>query len=89
MEGLEFNTEYRARVKAVNRIGCSTHSAVLRIHTAQGTSTIATTTLNLLITSTEEGGYVFGSVCLSVCMFVCLSVCLPVRRITRKLVNGF
>jgi len=29
------------------------------------------------ITSAEEGGYVFGSVCLSV------------RRITRKLVNGF
>ena len=35
----------------------------------------------LLITSTEEGGYVFGS--------VCLSVCLSARRITRKLVNGF
>ena len=31
------------------------------------------------ITSAEEGGYVFGS--------VCLSVCLSVRRITRKLVN--
>jgi len=27
-----------------------------------------------LITSAEEGGYVFGSVCLSVCLFVCLSV---------------
>ena len=38
-----------------------------------------------LITSAEEGGYVFGAVCLSVCLFVCLSV----RRITRKLVNGF
>jgi len=35
----------------------------------------------LFITSTEEGGYVFGS--------VCLSVCLSVRQITRKLVNGF
>jgi len=35
----------------------------------------------LLVTSAEEGGYVFGS--------VCLSVCLSVRRITRKLVNGF
>jgi len=35
----------------------------------------------ILITSAEEGGYVFGS--------VCLSVCLSVRRITRKLVNGF
>jgi len=33
------------------------------------------------ITSAEEGGYVFGS--------VCLSVCLSVRRISRKLVNGF
>ena len=28
----------------------------------------------LVITSAEEGGYVFGSVCLSVCLFVCLSV---------------
>ena len=27
-----------------------------------------------LITSAEEGGYVFGAVCLSVCLFVCLSV---------------
>ena len=38
---------------------------------------------SILITSAEEGGYVFGS--------VCLSVCLSVRRIrpTRKLVNGF
>jgi len=36
---------------------------------------------NLIITFAEEGGYVFGS--------VCLSVCLSVRRITRKLVNGF
>jgi len=34
-----------------------------------------------LITSAEEGGYVFGS--------VCLSVCPSVRRITRKLVNRF
>ena len=34
-----------------------------------------------VITSAEEGGYVFGA--------VCLSVCLSVRRITRKLVNGF
>ena len=39
-----------------------------------------------VITSTEAGGYVFGSVCLSV---FCLSVCLSVRRITRKLVNRF
>jgi len=42
-----------------------------------------------VITSAEKGGYVFGSVCLSVCLFVCLFVCLSVRRITRKLVNGF
>ena len=35
----------------------------------------------VVVTSAEEGGYVFGS--------VCLSVCLSVRRITRKLVNGF
>ena len=41
-----------------------------------------------LVTSAEEGGYVFGSVCLSVCLFVCLSVCLSVGRITRRLVNG-
>ena len=34
-----------------------------------------------IFTSAEEGGYVFGS--------VCLSVCLSVRLITRKLVNGF
>ena len=34
-----------------------------------------------LITSAEEGGYVFTS--------VCLSVCLSVRRITEKVVNGF
>jgi len=27
-----------------------------------------------VVTSAEEGGYVFGSVCLSVCLFVCLSV---------------
>jgi len=34
-----------------------------------------------IVTSAEEGGYVFSS--------VYLSVCLSVRRITRKLVNGF
>jgi len=27
-----------------------------------------------IVTSAEEGGYVFGSVFLSVCLFVCLSV---------------
>ena len=37
--------------------------------------------VHLFVTSAEEGSYVFGS--------VCLSVCLSVRRITRKLVNGF
>jgi len=36
---------------------------------------------DVFITSAEEGGYVFGSVCLSVCLSVCW--------ITRKLVNGF
>ena len=34
-----------------------------------------------IFTSAEEGGYVFGS--------VCLSVCLSVHPITRKLVNRF
>jgi len=34
-----------------------------------------------LVTSAEEGGYVFTS--------VCLSVCLSVHRITEKVVNGF
>jgi len=28
-----------------------------------------------IFTFAEEGGYVFGAVCLSVCLFVCLSVC--------------
>jgi len=50
---------------------------------------MACATSTPFITSAEEGGYVFGLVCLSVCLFVCLSVCLSVRRITRKLVNGF
>jgi len=27
-----------------------------------------------IFTSAEEGGYVFGLVCLSLCLFVCLSV---------------
>jgi len=35
----------------------------------------------VFVTSAEEGGYVFTS--------VCLSVCLSVRRITEKVVNGF
>jgi len=39
----------------------------------------------MIIFTSAEGGYVFGSVCLS----VSLSVCLSVRRITRKPVNGF
>jgi len=30
------------------------------------------------VTSAEEGGYVFGAVCLSVCLSVCLFVCLSV-----------
>jgi len=32
--------------------------------------------ISLIVTSAEEGGYVFGSVCLSVCLFICVSVCL-------------
>ena len=44
------------------------------------------TCLYLIITSAEEGGYVFTR---SVCLFVCLFVCLSVRRITYKVVNGF
>ena len=31
-----------------------------------------------VITSAEEGGCVFGAVCLSVCLSVCLVVCLSV-----------
>jgi len=42
---------------------------------------LVNTMIEKIITSAEEGGYVFGS--------VCLSVCLSVHRITRKLVNGF
>jgi len=32
-----------------------------------------TTANDLMVTSAEEGGYVFGSVCLSVCLSVCPS----------------
>jgi len=39
------------------------------------------TVVRVLITSDEEGGDVFTSVCLSVCLFV--------RQITEKVVNGF
>ena len=35
--------------------------------------TNSTQTASSLITSAEEGGYVFGSVCLSVCLSVCPS----------------
>jgi len=31
--------------------------------------------IDIIITSTKEGGYVFSSVCLFVCLSVCLSVC--------------
>jgi len=51
------------------------HASLLLAHT------IRYFVICYIITSAEEGGYVFGS--------VCLSVCLSVRRITRKLVNGF
>ena len=37
-----------------------------------------------IITSAEEGG-----ICFWCGLLVCLSVCLSLRRITRKLVNGF
>ena len=36
VEGLHFDTEYRTRVKAVNRVGYSAYSGVVRIHTAEG-----------------------------------------------------
>ena len=36
VEGLNFDTEYRARVKATSRVGSSAHSGVVRIHTAKG-----------------------------------------------------
>jgi len=39
-----------------------------------------TTKVVVIVTSAEEGGYVFTS--------VCLCVCLSVRRITEKAVNG-
>jgi len=54
---------------------------------AYNSAYIQTETLNFtfaqqaVITCTKEGGYVFG--------LICLSVCLSIRRITRKLVNGF
>ena len=39
VEGLHFDTEYRARVKAFNRVGFSAYSSVVRVHTAQGSIT--------------------------------------------------
>ena len=36
VEGLHFDTEYRTRVKTLNRVGCSPYSGVVRIHTAEG-----------------------------------------------------
>ena len=37
-------------------------------------ATLPEINVHSFITSAEEGGYVFGAVCLSVCLFVCLSV---------------
>jgi len=51
------------------------------INCAQNATKVAILHPKLIFTSAEEGGYVFSS--------VCLSVCLSLRRITRKLVNGF
>ena len=36
VEGLHFDAEYRARVNALNRVGCSAYSGLVRIHTAPG-----------------------------------------------------
>jgi len=36
VEGLLFDAEYRTRVKAINRVGCSAYSAIVRIQTAKG-----------------------------------------------------
>ena len=55
--------------------GCCSPSSTSVAATETGDS------IQFIITSTEEGGYVFGA--------VCLSVCLSVHRITRKLVNRF
>jgi len=41
VEGLDFDTEYRARVKSANRVGCSSYSIIVRVHTAQGTVRLA------------------------------------------------
>jgi len=41
VEGLDFDTEYRARVKSANRVGCSSYSSIVRVHTAQGTTSKA------------------------------------------------
>jgi len=36
VEGLHFDMEYRARVRALNRAGSSAYSGVVRIRTAKG-----------------------------------------------------
>ena len=41
VEGLDFDTEYRARVKSANRVGCSSYSGIVRVHTARGTTSNA------------------------------------------------
>ena len=54
---------------------------LFRVLAASLSESVVLGILRAVFTSAEEGGYVFSS--------VCLSVCLSVRRITRKLVNGF
>ena len=46
-------------------------------------------TNNHIVTSAEEGGYVFGSVCLSVCLSVCpLDYSQTCERILTKFFGG-
>jgi len=67
-------------IVSVTRFTAMSQCLYNRSSTCPSTSLLTHWTRSV-ITSAEEGGYVFGS--------VCLSVCLSVRRITRKLVNGF
>jgi len=52
-------------------VGVCVYSCIyIAVDTLQVKDAVVTT----IFTSAEEGGYVFGSVCLSVCLFVCLSI---------------